>query len=309
MDLPLKGIIPPLITPLKNVDRLDIPGLERLIEHVLGQGVHGIFLLGSNGEGPSLSYVLRKELIERACLIIDGRVPVLVGISDTSLEGSLEIARTAAKCGADAAVVAPPYYFPLDQEQLVDYYRLLAGKLPLPFFIYNMPGFTKIGMTVETVRMIREAGALGIKDSSGDLFFFYSLIETFKDDPDFALITGTEMFLPDAIFHGGHGAVPGGANIFPGLFVRLYEASLDRDLEEVEKLRKKVMDVYNMLYSVSPHPSAIPVAIKTALAVTGICDDYMAPPLQRMNAAEKDRIAAFLKKTDDLSRLLLDHNA
>jgi 4-hydroxy-tetrahydrodipicolinate synthase len=309
MNLPLKGIIPPLITPLKNYDRLDRPGLERLLEHLLGHGVHGIFLLGSNGEGPSLSYAIRKEFITYACRIIAGRVPVLVGISDTSLEGSLEIARTAMECGADAVVAAPPYYFPLDQEQLTGYYQQLAEKLPLPFFIYNMPGFTKIQMTVETVRKIRDAGALGIKDSSGDLFFFYSLIETFRDDPDFALITGTEMFLPDAVLHGGHGAVPGGANVFPGLFVRLYEASLSKDLGKIEKLRKQVMDIYNTLYALSPHPSGIPIAINTALSVMGICDDYMAPPLQRMSPAEREQITAFLKKTDNLSQLLLDHNS
>ncbi len=309
MNLPLKGIIPPLITPLKNYDRLDREGLERLLEHLLGHGVHGIFLLGSNGEGPSLSYAIRKELIAYACRIIAGRVPVLVGISDTSLEGSLEIARTAVECGADAVVAAPPYYFPLDQEQLTGYYRQLAEQLPLPFFIYNMPGFTKIQMTVETVRKIRDAGALGIKDSSGDLFFFYSLIETFQDDPDFSLITGTEMFLPDAVLHGGHGAVPGGANVFPELFVRLYEASLTKELEVIEKLRKQVMEIYNTLYAVSPHPSGIPIAISTALSVMGICDDYMAPPLQRMTPKEREEITAILKKTDTLSQLLLDHNS
>ena len=296
MDLPLRGIIPPLITPLKNYDQLDYTGLERLIDHVIRHGVHGIFLLGSNGEGPSLSYPLRKELIERACLIIDHRVPVLVGISDTSLEGSLEIARTAKECGADAVVAAPPYYFPVDQDQVTRYYELLAEALPLPFFIYNIPSHTHIHLDVDTVRKIKRKGALGIKDSSGDMFHFYALVEAFGEDPDFALITGTEMFLPDAILHGGHGAVPGGANVFPDLFVRLYEASVAKDLDTVEHLRTQVMEIYKNLYAVSDHPFGIPMSIKTALSILGICDDHMAPPLERMTPAERDRIAESLKK-------------
>ncbi len=303
MDLPLKGIIPPLITPLKNYDELDYQGLEKLIDHVIRHGVHGIFLLGSNGEGPSLSYALRKELIERACLIIDHRVPVLVGISDTSLEGSLEIARTARACDADAVVAAPPYYFPVDQDQVIRYFEVLADALPLPFFIYNIPSHTGIHLDVETVRKIKRKGALGIKDSSGDMFHFYALVDAFGDDPDFALITGTEMYLPDALLHGGHGAVPGGANVFPELFVRLYESSLAKDLETIERLRTHVMAIYKTMYSVSDHPFSIPMSIKTALSVLGICDDYMAPPLERMTPTERDQIAESLKKINHTTNI------
>ncbi len=92
MNLPLKGIIPPMITPLTENGDLDTDGLERLIEHLIAGGVHGIFLLGTNGEGPSLTYALRKELISKACKIIDKRDPILVGITDTSFEGSIDIA-------------------------------------------------------------------------------------------------------------------------------------------------------------------------------------------------------------------------
>src|SRR3954470_19365887 len=96
---PLCGIIPPLITPLLERDRLDVPGLERLIEHVLSGGVHGLFLLGTTGEAPSLSHRLRCELVERACAQINGRVPVLVGITDTSFVESVEMAEHAADAG------------------------------------------------------------------------------------------------------------------------------------------------------------------------------------------------------------------
>src|SRR5690242_1166346 len=78
---PLRGIVPPLATPLRDRDRLDHAGLERLIEHVLAGGVHGLFLLGTTGEAPGLSHRLRCEAIERACAQVAGRVPVLVGVT------------------------------------------------------------------------------------------------------------------------------------------------------------------------------------------------------------------------------------
>ena len=91
MHLPLKGIITPLVTPLNSYDELDLPGLKRLIEHQVTGGVHALFILGTNGEAPSLSYQLRKEFIKLTCELVHHRIPVLVGITDTAIAGSLEI--------------------------------------------------------------------------------------------------------------------------------------------------------------------------------------------------------------------------
>src|ERR1700740_1981819 len=108
-----RGIIPPLITPLVQRDELDVAGLEKLIEHVLSGGVHGLFILGTTGEAPSLSYRLRRELIDAVCRFVRGRVPVLVGITDTAFVESVSLACHAADAGAEALVVSTPYYFPV----------------------------------------------------------------------------------------------------------------------------------------------------------------------------------------------------
>src|SRR5690606_7421897 len=99
-------------------------------EHLISGGVHGIFLLGSNGEAPSLTYGIRKELITKACKQIARRVPVLVGITDTSFMGSLDIAEHAKESGADAVVIAPPYYFPISENEMADYMESLVPRLP-----------------------------------------------------------------------------------------------------------------------------------------------------------------------------------
>ena len=107
-----------MVTPLRDRDELDVPGLEKLIEHILAGGVSGLFILGTTGEGPSLSYRLRREVIERTCKQVNHRVPVLVGITDTAFVESVGVARAAAEFGADALVVAPPYYLPEAQPEL-----------------------------------------------------------------------------------------------------------------------------------------------------------------------------------------------
>ena len=135
MKLPLTGIIPPMITPLRGRDELDVAGLERLIEHILSGGVNGLFILGTTGEGPSLSYRLRRELIERVCKQVNHRVSVLVGITDTAFVESVNVARAAAESGADALVVAPPYYLPEAQPELQEYLDHLVHELPLPLYI------------------------------------------------------------------------------------------------------------------------------------------------------------------------------
>ena len=296
MDLPLKGIIPPLVTPLNSYQELDIPGLERLIEHQLSGGVHALFILGTNGEAPSLSYKLRKEYIKRTCELVNNKIPVLVGITDSAMAGSLEIAEYAQQVGADAVVVAPPYYFPISDKEMFNYLETLAPKLALPFLIYNMPSHTKIHLKVDIVKRAKELGALGIKDSSGDMLYFYSLIEEFKNSPDFSIITGTEIFLPETIIHGGHGAVAGGANMFPKLFVDLYKASVANDLETISKLREKVLLLYQTIYQVGKSTSRFVKGTKCVLSVMGICNDYMAPPLQKFSPSKREQIEAYLEK-------------
>ena len=296
MKFPLRGIIPPVITPLLNNNEIDQQGLEKLIEHLISGGVHGVFLLGTTGEATNLSYRVRKEFIEKACALINKRIIVVVGITDTSFNGSLEIAETAKNAGADAVVIAAPYYVPMSQLEMVEYLEDLTPKLPLPFLMYNMPSCTKMHMTIETVKKAKELGAIGIKDSSGDLAYLYSLIEEFKDTPEFSIIAGSEIFIPETIINGGHGAVAGGANLFPQLFVELYEASLAKDLAKIALLREKIIQIENKIYNVGENTSKYIKSIKCALSEMEICNDYVAHPFRKFDELKRKQIAKNLKE-------------
>lgn len=294
---PLCGIIVPMVTPLLDRDSLDIPGLERLTEHILGGGVHGLFILGTTGEAPSLSYHLRYELIERVCGLVKGRVPVLVGITDTSFTESVNTAVKARDAGAAAVVLAPPYYIPVGQPELLEYLKHLTPELPLPLFLYNMPSYTKAVFEPQTVRAAAEIeGIAGLKDSSGDMAYFHQLQSQLKDHPDFSLLTGHEELLAEAISAGGHGGVCGGGNFVPGLYVDLYNAARSRDLTAVETLHKKVMQISTTIYRVGHFESSYLKGLKCTLSCMGICSDFLAEPFHRFRSPERDIIRRHLEE-------------
>jgi len=147
----LRGIVPPLVTPLLDNNTLDLEGLEKLVEHVIAGGVNGLFILGTTGEAQSLSYELRVEMIKQTARILENRLPLLVGISDTSLADSISLSQVAADAGADALVSAPPYYFATGQPELAEFYESLIPQLELPIYLYNMPSHTKVNFAPSTI--------------------------------------------------------------------------------------------------------------------------------------------------------------
>lgn len=293
---PMTGIIPPLVTPLLDNDKLDIDGLERLIERLIKGGVHGLFILGTTGEAQSISYRLRHEMIKETCRINAGRLPVLVCISDTSIVESIHLAHVGAECGASAVVSAPPYYFAPGQPELAEFYEDLIPQLPLPIFLYNMPSHTKVNFAPATIQCIaRNPQVVGFKDSSANAVYFQSVMYAMKDRPDFAMLVEPEEITAECVLLGGHGGINGGANMFPELYVDLYNAALARDMETVSRLQPLVMQISSSIYTVGQHGSSYLKGLKCALSLLGVCDDFVAAPFHRFNAPEREKIRKALE--------------
>lgn len=300
IELPLRGIIPPVVTPLLSDNELDEQGIENLISHILEGGVHGIFLLGTTGEATSLRYKLREKFVRLACSLIGKKVPVMVGITDTSFDGSVEMAHMCQDVGADMVVIAPPYYVPISQIEMRRYLDDLVPHLSLPFLLYNMPSHTKLHMSVKTVEHAKELGAIGVKDSSGDMQYLLSLIDAFRNSPDFSVITGTEIFIPETILQGGHGAIAGGANMFPRLFVDYYQAAVEKDFAKIDFLRRIVLKIYNTIYNVGTFTSRYTVGTKCALAALEICSDYVAHPLRQFDYTDRNTIENYVEEVKEM---------
>ena len=132
----IQGIIPPMITPLLDEATIDEAGAKRIADRMIDAGVAAIFILGTTGESQSISMRLRFDYVKLITGHVAGRVPVLVAVTETSMEDSLALARHAKDCGAAGVVAAAPYYFPANQKEQIDWYRSLADRCPLPVYLY-----------------------------------------------------------------------------------------------------------------------------------------------------------------------------
>ena len=299
---PIRGIIPPVLTPLLDRDTLDADAFERLLEHLIGGGASALFILGSTGEAPSLSYRLRREVMDRTRSVAGDRIPILVGITDTSFVESLACAEYAAKTGASAVVISSPYYYTLSQAAFLGYLERLTPLLPLPLYLYNMPGLTKLAIAPDTLKAAAAIpGIYGLKDSSGDRVYFQRCRQAVADRPDFALLGGVEEILAELVAEeGAHGGVCGGANLYPRLYVDLYEAASRGDRATAERLQPIVMAVSAGIYRIGDPGSSYLRGLKTAMSVLGIGNGVMAEPYQPFSAAERQQIGAALATVEQL---------
>lgn len=292
----IRGIIPPMITPLSGDDRIDREGTVRLVEHMIQGGVHAIFLLGTTGEAQSLSYRCRYEFVELVCRQVGGRIPVLAGITDTSMDESLKLAEKARECGAAGVVAAAPYYYAPSQQELIEYYTALANRVCLPLYLYNMPSHVKVFLEAKTVAQLAgHPNIVGLKDSSANMTYFQTLIHLLREQPDFALYVGPEELTGESILMGADGGINGGANLFPELYVAMYDAAEARDIEKVRELQRSIMAVSTSLYQVGKYGSSYLKGVKCALSLMGICNDHLAYPHRKFRTEEREKISRILE--------------
>ncbi|MDI6033898.1 dihydrodipicolinate synthase family protein [Flavobacterium sp. LB2P84] len=299
------GIIPPMVTPLLSDNlTLDVKGVQHLVEHLISGGVHGIFILGTTGESTSLSYKTREQLIVESCKAVNGRVPVFVGITDTSIEESIHLAIIAERAGAAAVVAAPPYYYGLGQEELYKYYWSLADQLTLPLFLYNMPSHTKINIDAKTVvRLSEHPNIIGLKDSSANAVYFQSLCYLLKTN--FSLLVGPEEITAETVLMGGNGGVNGGANLFPKLYVALYNAAVAKDFARMDELQNLVMEISTKIYTVGSYGSSYLKGLKGALSALGIINGNIAPPFTTFDEKEMTKVISNIKEIEaEIAKIL-----
>ena len=292
----IKGIIPPMVTPLIDNSTIDYEGAYRIADRMIDAGVAGIFILGTTGESQSLAMRLRYEYVERICAYVGTRVPVLVGITETSLEDSLSLARHAAGCGATAVVSAPPYYFPANQSELTVWYTALADACPLPVYLYNMPSKVKVFLEIPTVLALsRHPNIVGLKDSSNNHEYLRELIGIFRGS-DFATYMGPEEYTSEMVLLGCDGGVNGGANLFPELFVQSYNAAASGNERLAREYNDRILYLSRSLYGLDPDSDASFLrGLKCALGLQGLCSPYVAYPYRQYEGELKEKAAAALR--------------
>lgn len=266
----LSGIVTPVITPLAQSDRLDLDTTSVLFDRLICGGVSGLFLLGTTGEFAGMSHQLRQRFVQEASRIVGGRVPLFVGVSDTSFDESVDLGRLAADCGATALVVTAPYYYRFPGNVMRTYLTQLAHAMPIPLILYNMPGNTKVVFDEETIKFVVDTpDFIGIKDSGGDLDYFARLCRIAAGRDDFSVMMGPDRLLGKAIGLGAAGGVNSGSNLCPELFVKMYHAAREGN-EQLMALYQPKIDLIHDLYHTVENGLSVTTGIKTALELLGI---------------------------------------
>ena len=301
LPAPFEGILPPVCTPLTESGDVDTGSLQRLLDFHLGAGVQGIFLLGTSSETTLLSDRQRATVIETGIKAVADRVPVIVGVLDTSTAAVIDHARTAEAFGADALVVTAPFYVSANQAEIMEHFRRVRAAVDLPILAYDIPVTVHSKLAKETVlQLAREGTIVGIKDSSGDEGNLRSLTVEARDIRGFAIFTGAERTADLSLSYGASGIVPGLGNIDPGAFVRLYSAAMAGDWEAARTEQDRILRLLPLIQSGDQTRmsmfSSVYGSFKSALMLMGvIATNVVAPPMTRFNDAEVEKVRRVLK--------------
>ena len=306
----LTGLIPPMVTPLDVKRRLDKKGTKNMVNHLLKGGVDGIFLLGTTGEGPHLSYAIREELVKTVCAEVRkyGRerspsaphvnIPVLVGITETDMDDAVAFAARCKAHGAAAVVAAPPYYFKLTQAECAAWFTEMADRLPLPLVVYDMPAHTDTIIEPATIaKLAAHPNIIAMKDSSSIIALFNKFriaLEPFADK--FSLFMGPDEAMGEAVLLGADGGVCTGANLWPAQFKAMYLAAKAGDVEKVRRLQRFTTMSSYLLYGLGQGQIGFLKGVKAALAEMGLIQNVLAAPFESFKGKELAKVRAALRR-------------
>jgi len=277
----LYGVVPPVVTPLTSEERLDEDGLRRLLVYLLKGGVHGLYLLGTTGEFPCLTEEVKVRAVEIAREEVGKELPILAGAGETSTVRSIRLAQLLEEAGADVIFATPPFYFDYTQEEIKDFYQELAAAVTIPVFLYNIPQLTRVGLEPATVRQLAaDPRIVGIKDSSGDFAAYLEHIETARRNPGFRTFIGSETLAAASLVMGGHGIIASTANIWPHLWVELYTAAANGDVERAAVLQRTLRQAAGRLTAFG-----FAAGCKAALEIMGLTTRQVARPQRPVDDA------------------------
>jgi 4-hydroxy-tetrahydrodipicolinate synthase len=272
----IHGIIPPVATPMRPNEDLDLPRLKWFLDELIAAGVHGVFVLGTNSEFYALDEREKQEVVATAVAHVNKRVPVFAGTGAETTREVVRLTRMAEREGADGVSVITPYFISPTQQEIFDHYRRVAENTSLPVLLYNNPstcGGVKID--VDTVaRLAQVPNILGVKDSSGDLQNTNELVRVVPER--FAVMMGRDTLIFPALMFGARGAVPATGNIAPRLLVEIYEKFRQGDLEG-SKAAQLRLNPLRLALALGTAPGGVKAALAMLGRSLGPCRSPVAP--------------------------------
>ena len=265
----IKGIIPPILTPMNNDEEQTInhAELRNQVERLLAGGVHGLFPFGTNGEGYILSMKEKEAVLETVVDQVKGRVPIYAGTGCISTADTIRMSKRAEELGADVLSIITPSFAVASQKELYDHYVAVAKHVSIPIVLYNIPPRTGNKLLPETVaKLAKDVDVImGAKDSSGDRDNLKAYIDLTRDlDKKFSVLAGNDGNILCCLLSGGAGGIAGRANLYPKTIASIYDKFIAGDIEGAQAAQDAVTNIQRVFKFGNPN-----TIIKKAVAVMG----------------------------------------
>lgn len=285
------GVVVPMVTPVTPTGMLDKPAVERIIKSFVETGVSPL-LMGTTGEGNSVSTSDGQELIATAVKAAEDKITIYAGLTGTSFIEQLRQAGYYSASGADVIVATLPSYYALTPEQMENYYKTLADSIKGPLMLYNIAATTHMSIPVDVIeRLSKHPNIVGLKDSERDLERMEKCIEIARDNDEFTYFCGWAAQSAHSLELGGDGIVPSTGNFVPGMFRKLYDAAEAGDMETANRLQDETNEIAK-LYQAGRTLGQSLTALKVMMQTRGLCTPDMLMPLTRLSEQEEAEIAA-----------------
>jgi len=285
------GVVVAVVTPYRGDGSIDLEAFTWLLEGLASAGVDGVWVAGTTGEWPSLSYDERIRLFKASVEVVGGRVTVFGGVSSLKMDDSLRLAKEASDIGVDYVFSTPPLYYRPDQQALARYYLKLADSSDRPVFIYTIPSHVGYNIPLSLVEelAVESSGIAGIKATVSDYTYIGELVVKVKGvRSDFAVLSGSEELMLHTLSIGGDGSVSAMANMLPGLPVALRNAWSSKDLDEASRVNRLIVGARSLIEGIN---IPLPLAIKSLInKLGGRIKPISRPPLDGVADVAREAI-------------------
>ena len=245
-DFRPSGVMPAMVTPFNKDESINEENLRNLVNFLIEQDVTGLVPVGTTGEFVNMTFEERLKVIEIVVDETNGRVPVIAGTGETGTKLVIDATKAATDIGADAVLIVTPYYLKPKAKGLYDHYFTIAEKTDIPMVLYNIPACTGVELPWTVVEdLVDIENIVAIKDSSGDYKYFSAVLEKVSDK--ISVLIGWDENVLGALAGGAAGCILGSANVFPKIWLEIYNHVKNNRLEEAQTLQKKVQKIARLL--------------------------------------------------------------
>ena len=283
-----EGMASAIITPL-NEKGIDYELFAKLVEWQIAEGIDGIVVCGTTGEGATLSDEEHKNAIEFMVKQVAGRVPVIAGTGSNDTAYAVELTKHACQMGVDGVLTVTPYYNKATQKGLIKSFTAIADASTVPVILYNVPSRTGVNIAPKTVlELSKHPNINAVKEASGDISQIAEIAHLCGDNIN--IYSGNDDQVVPIMSLGGKGCISVLSNLLPKETSEMCRLFREGDVKAAAELQLKYIPLINALFS-----EVNPIPVKAAMAKMGFCEDYLRLPLTPMEDAARENLYAQMK--------------